>query len=170
MPDLPDFLQTDNHVLWALIGVGIAMVFTLEAVQTAVEGAWPHQRRPSTMLPRERSAHTIWGVVALAIIAGGLLLLANLGVLAWQDMEHTEGQIVASLLLAVSWIVFLLVGVERFGIRSYIASIGIAAPLAILAMLLVANIIFGVTLIDIWPSWDAFRDDLPLLAAIPFPG
>ena len=163
MPDLPESLHTDNHLLWALIGVSIVMVLTLEAVQTAVEGAWPHQRRPSTMLPRERSAHTMWGVVAIALIVGGLLLIANLGVLLWQDLEHSEAHVVASALLGTSWVVFVLSSVDRWGIRSYITSIGIAAPMAVLAMLVVADLLLGVTLVDIWPSWDEFRDDLPVI-------
>jgi hypothetical protein len=163
MPEFPEFLQTDNHVLWALIGVSIAMVFTLEAVQAAVEGAWPHQRRPSTMLPHERSAQSVWGLVAIALIAGGLLLISNLAILLWQEIEHTEAQVVAGILLGVSWLLFLMVGIDRFGIRRYITSIGLAAPIAVLAMLAMAIILLTLSILDIWPPEDEFRDALPII-------
>jgi hypothetical protein len=163
MPEFPEFLQTDNHVLWALIGVSIAMVFTLEAVQTAVEGAWPHQRRPSTMLPHERSAQSVWGIVAIALIAGGLLLISNLAILLWQEIEHTETQVVGGVLLGVSWLLFLMVSIDRYGIRGYITSIGLAAPVAVLAMLTMSIVLLSLSLIDIWPPEDEFRDALPVI-------
>src|SRR5680860_1618680 len=132
---MPEFLQTDNLVLWALVGVSIAMILTLEAVQTAVEGAWPHQRRPSTMLPSERSAQSIWGFVAIALIAAGLLLISNLAILLWKELDHVDTQIIGGVLLGVSWLMFLMVSIDRFGIRGYITSIGMAAPIAVLALL-----------------------------------
>jgi hypothetical protein len=163
MPEFPEFLQTDNHVLWALIGVSIAMVFTLEAVQTAVEGAWPHQRRPSTMLPHERSAQSVWGLVAIALIADGLLLISNLAVLLWQEIEHSEAQVVAGILLGISWLLFLMVSIDRFGIRRYITSIGLAAPIAVLAMLAMSIVLLTLSILDIWPPEDEFRDALPII-------
>lgn len=166
MPDLPDILQLDNNLIWVLIGVCVIMVFTLEAVQTAVEGAWPHQRRPSTMLPRERNAHAIWGVVAIALIVGGLLLICNLGIVIWQEIDHTETQVIASFLLGVSWLMFIGTSIDRFGIRSYITSIGIAAPIAVLAMLVAADVLLSISLIDIWPSLDEIRDALPVITIV----
>lgn len=164
MPDFPGFLQTDNYLLWALIGVSIAMVFTLEAVQSAVEGAWPHQRRPSTMLPRERSAQSVWGLVAIALIAGGLLLLSTLAVLLWQELDHSETQVAGGVLLGVSWLFFLMVSIDRFGIRGYITSIGLAAPIAVLIMLTMSIILLTLSIIDIWPPEDEFRDSLPIIS------
>src|SRR5680860_127051 len=160
---MPEFLQTDNLVLWALVGVSIAMVFTLEAVQTAVEGAWPHQRRPSTMLPHERSAQSVWGLVAIALIAGGLLLISNLAILLWRELDHTETQIAGGVLIGVSWLLFLMVSIDRFGIRSYITSIGLAAPIAVLVMLAMSIVLLSLSIIDIWPPADAFRDSLPVI-------
>jgi hypothetical protein len=163
MPELPDALQTDNYELWALIGVSIAMILTLEAVQTAVEGAWPHQRRPSTMLPSERTAQSVWGIVALALIAGGLLLISNLAILLWKELDHLDIQVTGAVLLGVSWLLFLLVSIDRFGIRGYMTSIGLAAPVAVLALLTMAIVLLSLALIDIWPPEDEFRDSLPVI-------
>ncbi|CAN5577529.1 hypothetical protein BH23CHL5_BH23CHL5_15060 [soil metagenome] len=166
MPDLPSFLNTDNHLLWALIGVCIAMIVTLEAVQSAVEGAWPHQRRPSTMLPTERTAQSFWGIVAIALITAGLLLIANLGILLWQELTQTDTQVLGGILVGTSWLLFLLVSIDRFGIRRYMTSIGIAAPLGALALLAGAIILLTLSAIEIWPSEQEFRDALPILTAI----
>src|ERR671912_3026966 len=107
MPEFPESLNTDNHLLWALIGVSIAMVLTLDAVQSAVDGAWPHQHRPSRLLPHERTAQSIWGVVAVLIIAGGLLLITNLGILLWQEEDYSDTLVLGGILLAVGWVIFL---------------------------------------------------------------
>ncbi len=139
------------------------MVFTLEAVQSAVEGAWPHQRRPNTMLPSERTAHSIWGIVALALIAGGLLLIANLAILLWQELDPTGIQKTGGVLLAISWALFMLVSIDRFGIRRHMTSIGIAAPAAALALLTAAIVLLALGLIDIWPPTDEFREALPVI-------
>jgi hypothetical protein len=165
MPDLPDSLNTDNHLLWVLIGVCIAMVLTLDAVQSAVEGAWPHQHRPSQLLPHERTAQSIWGIVAMLIIAGGLLLITNLGILLWQDEKHGDGLALGSILLGVAWVIFLLTSIESLGIRRYLSSIGPSAPLAVLVVLVAAIVLLILTLLDIVPPWKEFQGALPIIYA-----
>ncbi|MBX3070417.1 MAG: hypothetical protein KF883_07995 [Thermomicrobiales bacterium] len=160
---MPDALQTDNHILWALIATSVVMVITLEAVQSAVEGAWPHQRRPSTMLPSERTAHSLWGIVALALIAGGLLLIANLAILLWKDLDPLDIQRAGGVLLAVAWALFMLVSIDRFGIRRHMTAIGLAGPVAAIAILTAAIVLLALALIDIWPPTDDFRDALPVI-------
>lgn len=165
MPDLPTSLNTSNHLLWVLIGVSIAMVLTLDAVQTAVDGAWPHQHRPSQLLPHERTAQSIWGIVAVAIIAGGLLLVTNLGILLWQETTHGDSLVLGGILLAISWIIFLLTSIDSLGIRRYLSSIGPAAPLAILIVLITAIVLLVASLLDIAPPWKEFQDALPIIYA-----
>ncbi|MEZ4505053.1 MAG: hypothetical protein R2848_04090 [Thermomicrobiales bacterium] len=165
MPELPDSLQTDNHLLWVLIGVSIAMVLTLDAIQSAVDGAWPHQHRPSRLLPHERTAQSIWGVVALLVIAGGLLLITNLGILLWQDIDYGDNLVLGSILLAVGWVVFMLTSIESFGIRRYLSSIGPTAPMAVMVVLIAAIVLLVLSLLDIVPPWEEFQDALPIIYA-----
>jgi hypothetical protein len=165
MPDLPNSLNSDNHLLWVLVGVCIAMVLTLDAVQSAVDGAWPHQHRPSQLLPHERTAQSIWGVVAVLIIAGGLLLITDLAILLWQDLDYDDALVLGSILLGVAWIIFLLTSIESLGIRRYLSSIGPSAPLAVLVVLLAAIVLLVLTLLDIVPPWDEFKDALPIIYA-----
>lgn len=165
MPDLPNSLNTDNHLLWVLIGVSIAMVLTLDAVQNAVDGAWPHQHRPSRLLPHERTAQSIWGVVAVLVIAGGLLLITNLGILLWQDEVYGDSLVLGGILLAVSWVIFLLTSIESLGIGRYLSSIGPTAPLAIMVVLIAALVLLVLSLLDIVPPWKEFEDALPIIYA-----
>jgi hypothetical protein len=163
MPDIPDSLNSNNHLLWVLVGVCVAMVLTLDAVQAAVDGAWPHQRRPSRLLPHERTAQSIWGIVAVLIIAGGLLLITDLGILLWQDIDYDDGLVLGSILLGVAWVIFLLMSVESLGIRRYLSSIGPTAPLAVLLVLVAAIVLLVLTLLDIVPPWEEFKDALPVI-------
>jgi len=164
---MPDFLHADNRLLWALVGLCLATVLTIQAVETAVEGAWPHQRRPTRMLPRERSAQAIWGVVALLVLPGALLTILNLAVLLWRDLPHTQTQTLGSALVGIGWVVFLLASFDRLGVRRYLASVGPAAPLALLGVLLVGDLLLLIAFIEIRPSIDALRDALPLLWSRP---
>lgn len=166
MPDLAEALHFDDHLLWALIGVSIAMVFTLQAVQAAVEGAWPHERRPARLLPHERAAQPIWGLVALCLLVGGILLIINLTILLWKDLEFTEAQVIGSLLLGVCWVIFILVSFDRLSVRGYLTSIGPVAPMAVLVVMIVAILILTVSMLDIWPSQDEIRDEIPILDAL----
>jgi hypothetical protein len=162
MPELPEFLHTNNRLLWLLIGVCLAMVFTLEAVEAAVEGAWPHQRRPTRMLPRERSAHAIWGYVALLVLPGALLEILNLGVLVWRKLEHTQTQVLGSIFVGAGWLVFLLASTDRLPVRRYLASVGPVAPIALFGVLLVGDTLLLVAFLDIRPTVGEVRDALPL--------
>ena len=61
--DLKDRLHTSDHQLWLLIGLCVALLVTVEAVQEAVEGAWPHQRRLTRMDLSEQRAQPVWALV-----------------------------------------------------------------------------------------------------------
>lgn len=166
MPDFPNTLDTGNQLLWVLVGVCIVMVLTLDAVQTAVDGAWPHQNRPSRLLPHERTAQSIWGLVAVLIIAGGLLLITNLGILLWQELDYGDALLAGGVMLAVAWAIFFATSIDRFGIRRYLTSIGPAAPLAVLLVVAAALVLLVLSLLDIAPPWQEFEDALPILFSV----
>jgi hypothetical protein len=166
MPDLPDLVRGDNRLLWLLIGVCLAMVFTIEAVEAAVEGAWPHQRRPTRMLPRERSAHAIWGFVALLVLPGALLEILNLGVLVWRQLGHTETQVLGSIFVGIGWVTFLLASSDRLPVRRYLATVGPVAPIALLGVLFIGDVLLLIAFLDIRPSVHEVRDAIPILTAV----
>lgn len=161
MPDLPDFLNTDNHQLWLLIGVCIAMIFTIEAVEEAVEGAWPHSRRVTRMQMPERRAHPIWGVVALLVVPGAVLAVANLAVIAWQELPRPDTLVLGGTLLGAGWLVFLLSSIDRLRVRRFLTAAGPAAPSMLALILIVADLLLLIAFLDIRPTVDAVRDALP---------
>ena len=163
MPDFPEFLQTDNRQLWLLIGVCLAMVFTIEAVEEAVEGAWPHQRRPTRMAMTERRAHPLWGIVALLVLPGALLTVLNLAVIAWRELPRTDTLVLGGILLGVGWAVFLLSSIDRLRLRRALQAAGPAAPLVLAVILIAADLLLLIAFLDIRPSVESVREALPSL-------
>jgi hypothetical protein len=163
MPDFPDELHTDNHQLWLLIGVCLLMVFTIEAVEEAVEGAWPHQRRATRMAMPERRAHPVWGIVALLILPGAVLAVLNLAVIAWKELPRTDSLVLGGILLGSGWVIFLLNSIDRLRFRRIFAAAGPAAPFVLALILIVADLLLLTSFLDIRPSVDAVRDALPSL-------
>jgi hypothetical protein len=162
-----DFLHTDNRQLWLLIGLCVATVFTIEAVEEAVEGVWPNQRRPAQMAPRGRAVHAVWGFVALLVLPGMLLAIGNLAVLLWQDLEHTDAQLLGSFFVGLGWLIFVLVSVDLFRLGRYMSELGLVGPATLILMLLVGDALLLVSFLDIVPSAetirDAIRDALPII-------
>lgn len=163
MPDFPDYMHTDNHQLWLLIGVCVAMVFTIEAVEEAVEGAWPHQRRRTAMPMSERRAHPFWGIVALLVLPGALLIVLNLAVIAWKELPRTDNLVLGSTLLGAGWAIFVLSSIDRLRLRRLFTAAGPAAPFALMLIMIVADVLLLISFLDIRPSVDAVRDALPSL-------
>jgi hypothetical protein len=163
MPDLPEFLNTDNHDLWLLIGVCVLLLITIEAVESAVEGAWPHQRRATGMALPERRAHSLWAVVALLILPGAVLLVASLAVVAWRELPRAESLVLGATLLGGAWVLFLLHSVDQLRVRRLLAAAGPAAPFALAVILIVADFLLLTAFLEIRPTVEAVRDALPSL-------
>lgn len=150
----------DTHLWWLLIGLIVALLFTIQSVETAVEGAWPHQRRPSRFLPRARAVQTGWAVVALLLIPGGLLAIGNVAVAMWQDAGRTDAQVLGGWLLGISWVVFLLGSLNLFGFTRLLNVIGITGTIVLVLVLLVADILLLSSFLDILPEWETVEDGI----------
>ncbi|HEV2128457.1 MAG TPA: hypothetical protein VGR22_07560 [Thermomicrobiales bacterium] len=162
----------DSRLWWLLIALFIALLFTIQAVEWAIEGAWPHQRRPSSFLPRARAVQTGWAVVALLIIPGGLLAIANVAAVMWQELEHTDAQVLGGWLLGVSWIVFLLGTRNTLGFTRLLNVIGVSGTIVLVLLLLIANILLLSSLLDILPDWETIEQGIEdgIERLIPFLG
>lgn len=160
----------DTRLWWLLIGLFVALVFTVQAVETAVEGAWPNQRRPSKLVPRARWAQRSWGLVAMAVLAGALLIVGIVGLLIWKNPPHPDSLVFGSWLLAIGWIMFLLFSLNVLGLGRFMDALGWIGPVAIFAILLIADILLFVSLREIQPSWQDLRDGIEsgLKSILPF--
>jgi len=170
MPDVPDFPDLswdriplgpfDDRLWWLLIGLGLALLLTVQAIETAVEGAWPHQRRASSLVPRDRSVQLSWGLVALLVIPGSLLLIGNVAVLIWRDPEQPDQLVLGSVLVGVGWALFLLFSLNMLRLGRLFSNLGLIGPLALVVLLLIGDILLLTAFLDILPEWDVVTESI----------
>ena len=161
--DLKDRLNTNDHTLWAFIGLCAGLVLTLEAVEEAVEGAWPHQRRMTRMHSGERHAHQIWALAALLLVPAILLAIGNVGMMLWKDYPRTEEMNTGFILLGIGWALFILASVDRLRARSLVARAGPVVPLATAVVLFAAIALLLSAFWEIKPTMDMIREAIPFL-------
>jgi hypothetical protein len=162
--ELQDRLHTSDHALWLLIALCVAVIVTIEAVQEAVEGAWPHQRRVTRMAVGEQRAQSVWATVALLILPAALLSVANVGMIVWKDVTRSDEMTTGGALLGIGWVLFLLATVDRLRLRPLIAKAGPVFPIALVAVLVAAIALLLSAFLEIRPSVDTIRDAIPLLS------
>jgi hypothetical protein len=150
----------DSRLWWLLIALVVALLFTIQSVETAVDGAWPHQRRPSNFLPRARTVQAGWAAVAILLIPGILLAIGNVAVTLWQDTPSTDGQVLGGWLLGLCWLVFLVGSLNLLGFTRLLNVIGITGTLVLILVLLVADILLLSAFLDILPDWDTVVDGI----------
>lgn len=165
--EIRDWLDLGNRQLWLFILVAGATLLTLQTIESTIETAWPHQRREGGQLPGERRSSPIMAIVAILVLVGALLSLATLGVMLWQDVEASESQRLAAVLLLAGWVAFLFANLGWFGVGRLLRETGVIGPLALCVLLLVADLLLLIGFIEIVPAfeeiWDAIEDLLPFL-------
>ncbi len=170
---MPDWLQSsalsfdrlplgpfDTRLWWLLIALAIALVLTIQAIETAIEGAWPNQRRSSRLLPRARWVHSSWGLVAAFVLVGALLLIGCVSMLIWRDPSLPDGLNIGGSLLGIGWVLFLLFSLNVFRLGRLMDNLGVIGPIAILIILIVGDILLFVGFQELVPSCHALRDGI----------
>lgn len=150
----------DTWLWWLLILVIVALLFTLQALETAVEGAWPHQRRDNEYIPGARGVKGAWAFAAILIIPAGIALIGIISVIIWRDISYPDGFALGGWLLTLGWALFIIFGLNIGGMGRILGTLGMLGPLAIAFILIAANFILIVTLRDILPEWDVVRDGI----------
>lgn len=148
----------DSRLWWLLIGLCLALLFTVQAIETAVEGAWPHQRRPSRFIPRTRWVQRSWGLIALFVVAGALLAIGIVAVHLWLAPPSPDQQVLGGILVGVGWALFLLFSLNTLGLGRLMGNLGIIGPIAILIVLVVGDVLLLTTFTDLIPEWPVVRD------------
>lgn len=159
-----DLFRVGDERLWLLVVICIALVFTVQAVEGSVDGVWPHQRRAARLAPGGRAVQTVWSYVALFLLPGMLLGVLNLVVLLWRDLPHTDAQLLGGIFIGLVWIVFVAVSVNLLRLGRYMAQVGAVGPAALMAVLLVGDVLLLIALLDVMPSMAEVRDALPLVS------
>jgi hypothetical protein len=150
----------DTPWWWLLIGISVILLVTLQGLETAVEGTWPHQRRDNEYIPGVRGVKPAWAFAAILIIPGALAMIGIVAVIIWLDIDAPEGLNLGGALLALGWLLFLIFGLNLLGLGRVLGTLGAFGPIAIGIVLLVADGLLIVTLMDVLPSWDVVEESL----------
>lgn len=161
--EVRELLRVDDGRLWLLIGICVALVFTIQAVEGSVDGAWPHQRRPARMAPGARAVAGVWSYVALLLLPGMLLAALNVALLLWRQIPHSNAQLLGGIFVGVAWVIFVGVSVNALGFGRYMSQVGPVGPAAMLGVLLVGDVLLLISLLELLPTFDALRRALPSL-------
>ncbi len=145
--------------LWLLIGLSIAMLFTIEAIEDFTDGAWPQMRRSSGYFDVLGSSRGLWVAVAMLVLPGLVLTILNLAVLVWKDLPYSNTLLLGTIFIIIGWLLFLATTIDLGGIGEYLESSGIVAPLSLLIVLVMADLLLMIALIQIFPS--SLRSILP---------
>jgi hypothetical protein len=156
-----DVLRLDDRRLWLLVLVCVALVFTIQAVEASVDGVWPHQRRSARLGPGARAVQGVWSYVALLLLPGMLLAVLNLVVLLWRGLPQSETQVLGGFFVGVAWLIFVGVSADVFRLGRYMGEVGPVGPAAMLAVLLVGDLLLLIALLEILPPFRVVRDALP---------
>lgn len=136
---------------WLLILVAVLLIFTVEAVEHYVDGAWPQLRHAAPAFRSQALERSLWGGVALLLLPGILLALASLALMVWRNLPQTNTQILGAFFLGTGWLLFALISMNLAGFGSYMRQIGVAGPLTLIVLLFVADLLLLAALLDLWP-------------------
>jgi hypothetical protein len=161
MPDMPDLSWDrlplgpfDSRLWWLLIGLAIALLLTVQAIETAVEGAWPHQRRATRMRSGARLVQLSWGIVALLVLPAALLMIGIVSLVLWRDIDRPDQVTIGAVLAGIGWFLFLVFSLDWLRLGRLFSNLGLIGPIALLCLLLVGDILLLTAFLDMLPPWD----------------
>ncbi|MDI3341318.1 MAG: hypothetical protein QJR03_12385 [Sphaerobacter sp.] len=143
--------------LWLLVGFSIAMLFTIEAIEESIDGPWPQLRRPANGWGAVSPTHSLWMAVALVMLPGLVLAILNLAILLAEDLPYSSAQLLGTIFVVIGWLVYLATTTDLGGLGAYLHEVGLVAPLALLVVLGIGDLLLLIALLDIFPT------DLPAL-------
>lgn len=163
LDELREVLELADSRLWLLLALSVALVFTIQSVETATEGAWPHQRRPARMAPQARAAGSAWSLVSLLLLPGLLLAILNLAVAIWLGISLSQAQILGGTLVAICWLIFVMASGNVLGMGRLLRQGGAAGPLALVVVLIAGDLMLLAGLLLIAPDASQLRQSLPVI-------
>jgi hypothetical protein len=162
LDEIREALRLDDSRVWLLIALCVALVFTIQSVETATEGVWPHQRRPARMAPQARSAQGAWGAVALLLLPGIVLGILNVAILLWRSLPHTQAQVLGGFLIGLIWVIFVGASANVLGMGRLIRQGGPAGPLALLVLVIAGDLLLLAGLLTVLPDPEVIRNAIPV--------
>ncbi len=144
-------MPVDGRLL-LLIGVAVLLIFTIEAVEQYVDGAWPQLRHAAPAFRSQAIGRSLWSAVAFLLLPGIVLGMINLGLLIWRGLPQSNQQILGAFFLSIGWLIFALTSIDLAGLGRYMRRVGVAAQLALIVCLLVGDLLLLAALLDLLPA------------------
>ncbi|MCS7051605.1 MAG: hypothetical protein NZL87_08335 [Thermomicrobium sp.] len=146
--------------LWLLVVVSALLLVTIELTEDYLERGWPRVRRPVDGWASSEGVRLSWTAVGILVFPGIVLLLLNLAVLLWRDLGWSPVFVLGLLLTGLGWAGYLLLVSQIGGVDEYFEGIGATLPLALVAVLLVGDLLLLVAFLSVLPDV-ALRGLLP---------
>lgn len=146
--------------VWLLILVSALLLVTIELTEDYLERGWPRVHRPANGWVSSEGVRVLWMVVGGLVFPGIVLLLVNLALLVWRDSPVSPIFVLGAALVGLGWVVYLVLIGQIGGLEEYLRSIGATFPLALSAVLLLANLLLLIALLSALP-------DVSLRAVLP---
>jgi len=150
----------DTRLWWLLIFLTVALIFTIQAIETAIEGAWPNQRRTSRLVPRARWVQASWGFIAVFVLAGALIAIGCVAILIWRNPPHPQGFTLGGILVGIGWVLFLLFSLNVFRLGKLMETLGLIGPIAVLVLLVIGDVLMFAAFQEMIPSLQTVRDGI----------
>ncbi len=150
----------DDRLWWVLIALCIGLLLTVQGIETAVEGAWPHQRRTARLAPRERTVQLSWGFVALLVIPGALLLIGIVSLVLWRDPSLPDYATAGVVLTLAGWGLFLVFSLDTRWFGRLFGNLGMIGPIALIVVLALGDVLLLKVFLEIVPDWDTLIDSI----------
>jgi hypothetical protein len=138
--------------LWLLVLVSALLLVTIELTEDYLERSWPRVRRPADGWASSEGVRQLWTVVGALVFPGIVLLLLNLAVLVWRDLSLAPVLVLGGMLIGLGWAGYLLLISQIGGLDDYLEGIGATLPLALMAVLLVGDLLLLIALLSSLPD------------------
>lgn len=138
--------------VWLLVLISALLLVTIELTEDFLERVSPRLHRPAAGWASSEGLRLLWMVVGSLVFPGIVLLLLNLALLAWRDLSASPVLVLGAVLIAIGWLVYLVLVSQIGGLEEYFQSLGFTFPLAVSAIVLLADLLLLIAFLSAMPD------------------
>lgn len=138
--------------IWLLILVSALLLVTIELTEDYLDRGWPRLHRPANGWVSSEGLRAFWMIVGGLVFPGIVLLLLNLALLAWRNLSASPVLVLGAVLIGIGWLVYLVLVSQIGGLEEYFQSLGLTFPLAVSAIVLLADLLLLIAFLSAMPD------------------